>query len=79
MLVVHSTSNYEPYVLRYLAAHHIPNRVTILLYVVNDTHPYFTVFPINFLRNLAIRNIRTTHFLVLDMDLRVSRTSISPL
>ena len=30
----------------------------------------------NYLRNLAIRNIRTTHCLVLDMDLRLTSISL---
>ena len=32
-------------------------------------------FPVNLLRNIAIRNIRTTHFIVTDMDLRLTPSS----
>ena len=71
--MIHCTPHYELFILRYLSSHHIPDRVTILLYLVAKSHPFYSVFPINHLRNLAIRNIRTTHFLILDMDLRVSR------
>ena len=74
MLVIHCMPQYELFILRYLASHHIPDRVTILLHLVTKSHPFYSVFPINHLRNLAIRNIRTTHFLILDMDLRVSRS-----
>lgn len=77
VLVIHCTPHYELFILRYLSSHHIPDRVTILLYLVAKSHPFYSVFPINHLRNLAIRNIRTTHFLILDMDLRVSRAIFS--
>lgn len=72
-IVIHIQQQHEPYVIRFLNSHHFPKRLTLLLYLVDSEHEYYTVFPINKLRNLAIRNIRTTHFLVLDMDLRVSR------
>ena len=55
-----------------LQKRYLPQRLTILLYVVDKMHPHYSHFPVNFLRNLAIRNIRTTHFLVLDMDLRMT-------
>ena len=51
-----------------LGSIHIPSRVTVLLYTVESS-----IFPINFLRNLGIRNIETSHFMVLDMDLMLSR------
>ena len=53
--------------------HFIPKRVAILFYLVSRYLKSSTLFPINRLRNLAIQNIRTTHFLILDMDLRLSR------
>lgn len=52
--------------------HFFPNRFTFILFLTDEEHVYNTVFPVNYLRNLAIRNIRTTHFLVLDMDLRLT-------
>ena len=61
--------------MRYISSHYIPKRVTILFYLVSRYQKSSSVFPINRLRNLAIRNIRTTHFLILDMDLRLSRIS----
>lgn len=72
MLVMHTLSQNENYAIRFINNHHFPKRLTFLLYLVDSQHPHYTTFPINLLRNLAIRNIRTTHFLILDMDLRVS-------
>ena len=74
-IVIHIQQQHEPYVIRFINNHHFPKRLTLLLYLVDASHEYYSVFPINKLRNLAIRNIRTTHFLVLDMDLRVSSKS----
>lgn len=71
-VVMHIQQQHEPYVIRFINNHHFPDRMTLLLFLVDSEHMFFSVFPINRLRNLAIRNIRTTHFLVLDMDLRVS-------
>ena len=69
---MHTLSQNENYAIRFINNHHFPKRLTFLLYLVDSQHPHYTTFPINLLRNLAIRNIRTTHFLILDMDLRVS-------
>lgn len=44
----------------------LPSRVTIVLMITKDNCNKFYV---NKLRNIAITSIRTTHFLVLDMDL----------
>ena len=51
-----------------LSSIHLPKRVTTLVYTVKHS-----VFPINLLRNLGIRNIQTSHYMVLDMDLMLSR------
>ncbi|CBK23359.2 uncharacterized protein [Blastocystis hominis] len=72
VLVIYATSTQEIHLVRYISTHFIPKRVTILFYLVSRYLKSSTVFPINRLRNLAIRNIRTTHFLILDMDLRLS-------
>ena len=74
VLVIYATSSQETYLVRYISSHYIPKRVTILFYLVSRYQKSSSVFPINRLRNLAIRNIRTTHFLILDMDLRLSRS-----
>lgn len=52
----------------YIHTHDLPSRLILLLYI----HPPSNTFPINKLRNLAIRNIETTHFLIQDSDLLIS-------
>ena len=55
-------------VYNYIKTHDLPSRLTLLLYIHNGSNN----FPINKLRNLAIYNIETSHFLILDSDLMVS-------
>jgi hypothetical protein len=43
--------------------------VIIILYIVPPDHPNYYDFPINLLRNICIRNIVTSHFLILDFDM----------
>ena len=43
----------------------LPDRVSIILYITTNKSKGFYV---NKLRNVAIKSIRTTHFLILDMD-----------
>lgn len=45
---------------------HLPERVSVVLYVIPNSSNSFYV---NSLRNVAIQAIRTTHFVVLDMDM----------
>ena len=52
----------------WISTTHFPKRVTIISYSLRSGN----YFPINKLRNLGIRHIRTTHFIVLDVDLMVS-------
>ena len=52
----------------YIATHDLPDRLTLILYIHNNNNH----FPINILRNIAIRNIETTHYLILDSDLLIS-------
>ena len=52
----------------WLATTYFPERVTIITYRLRHKG----VFPINTLRNLGIKHIRTTHYMVLDIDLMVS-------
>ena len=58
----------------YLGSLRLPDRVITIVYTVESS-----IFPINFLRNLGIRNIETSHFMVLDMDLMLSRNLLSEL
>ena len=55
--------------LKLIASHYLPPRVTLLLYLIGPNSPEKGQFPVNKLRNLGIRNIVTTHFQILDMDL----------
>ena len=52
----------------WLATTHFSDRITIITYRLRNNG----FFPINKLRNLGIRHIRTTHYMVLDIDLMVS-------
>lgn len=52
----------------------LPDRVRIILYIVSSRSSEATDFPVNKLRNIAIVNIVTTHFLVLDMDMWPARS-----
>lgn len=51
----------------------LPNRVRTILYIVSARSSEASDFPVNKLRNIAIVNIVTTHFLVLDMDMWPAR------
>lgn len=57
-----------------IASLDLPPRFTVILHVVKRKERYFDDFPVNLLRNIAIKNVRTTHFLVTDMDLWPIRT-----
>lgn len=68
MLSVFANGRSQQKVLRFLGSRAIPTRCTTLLYVARDAD---AGFPINLLRNLAIFNIQTTHFMMLDIDLSI--------
>lgn len=55
--------------LGFIASHYLPSRLTLILYLTGPKSPEKGIFPVNKLRNLGIRNIVTTHFQILDMDL----------
>lgn len=48
----------------------LPPSVSIVAYEHNPKNPY----PVNLLRNLAIRNVKTSHFFYNDIDFIPSRT-----
>ncbi|KAK8800060.1 hypothetical protein WA588_002878, partial [Blastocystis sp. NMH] len=52
-----------------LKAANLPPSTEVILMVASPKSPHFSHFPINRLRNIAIRHVTTSHFLVLDMDL----------
>lgn len=72
VVVLQCPDTEESNVIRYINTHYFPDRFTFILFLTDEQHPYSVSFPVNFLRNLAIRNIQTTHFQILDMDLRLS-------
>ena len=51
----------------------LPPRVRIILYIPQKNSKDLRDYPVNKLRNIAIVNIVTTHFLVLDMDMWPAR------
>ena len=65
----------EKPVLKTLRELSLPDRVRLILYRTRPKHKRYLQFPVNKLRNLAIVNIVTTHFLVLDMDMWPIRRS----
>lgn len=73
VIVVYATLPQQAELLAFVASHHLPARLTLLLYLVPPAGDVQD-FPVNLLRNTAIRNVRTSHFLVLDMDLWPSRS-----
>lgn len=61
----------------YVKNHYLPNRLTLLLYLVQKKHRYYGHFPMNYLRSLGISNVRTSHYIVMDMDLHLSSTTVA--
>ena len=53
-------------VIEHISSLSLPNRVTIIVKPLENKD---NTFYVNTLRNLAITSIRTSHFIVLDMDL----------
>ncbi len=51
----------------------LPPRVQIILYIPQKGIDRDNVFPVNKLRNIGIVNIKTSHFIVLDMDMWPAR------
>lgn len=47
----------------------LPSRIRIVLYVIQESSLDYDRFPVNRLRNLAIVNIVTSHFIIFDMDM----------
>lgn len=72
MFVIYcSDSELTSSVTTYLASNP-PARVTALFYSHGRKNVYAKDFPVNLLRNVGIRAVRTSHFLVLDMDMWVN-------
>lgn len=58
----------EETICQYYRNHTYDDRLTTVMYLVDDESNESIDFPINKLRNLGIRSSHTTHYLVLDMD-----------
>ena len=69
VIVLNGPLGFEKRMLSFVESHYLPARLTLLLYLIGESSPERGQFPVNKLRNLGIRNIATTHFQVLDMDL----------
>ena len=48
------------------------DRIRIVTYVAEKDSFFYSNYPINILRNLGIRHVRTSHFILLDMDMWMS-------
>lgn len=60
--------------IRLIKSMNLPDRVRIILYIPRRSRDIKGVYPVNKLRNIAIVNTITTHFLVMDMDMWPART-----
>lgn len=47
----------------------VDERVFFVLYIAKPNHHYYYDFPVNYLRNVCIRQIKTSHFMFLDIDM----------
>lgn len=50
-------------------------RITLLAYVSKQGSFFHSNYPINILRNVAIRHTTTSHYLLMDMDMMISKNS----
>ena len=53
------------------------NRITMLFYSFYPDNMYAYDFPVNLLRNVGIRQVETSHFVMLDMDMWVNGMILS--
>lgn len=67
-----------PAAVKLLRQLHLPDRVRVILYIPRRSRDPKGVYPVNKLRNIAIVNTVTTHFLVMDMDMWPARGRFSP-
>ena len=63
-----------PETVRLIRKLQLPDRVRIILYIPRRSRDPKGVYPVNKLRNIAIVNTVTTHFLVMDMDMWPTRS-----
>lgn len=73
IFMIHITSEeHQTLLSRFLQSHSFPESVQIYVSLSEQFCYSATHFPINRLRNYAIQHVRTSHFVVLDMDLHFS-------
>ena len=65
---VYCLKSEEAALVKFIESKHYPSRFHIILYIVEDTEWNKAIYPMNVMRNVAIEKVKTTHFLVLDMD-----------
>ena len=65
---VYCLKSEEEALVEFIQSKHYPSRFHIILYIVEDTEWNASTYPMNAMRNVAIEKVKTTHFLVLDMD-----------
>lgn len=58
----------EANVINYITNKHYSERIKFVIYVVENSIANHNIFPMNYLRNIAIKRTTTTHYLVLDID-----------
>lgn len=75
VLVINGPAQREGEMITYINSHYLPSRLTVILYLIPTREK--VAFPVNMLRNLAIRNIETTHYQILDMDLMPTTNTYS--
>lgn len=57
----------------------VDEQVFFVLYIAKPNHHYYYDFPVNYLRNVCIRQIKTSHFMFLDIDMwPTSRYEMNP-
>ena len=69
VIVVNGPIKDQDKILNFLSQTYLPQRLITLLYLIPPNSPDIDQFPVNKLRNLAIRNIVGSHLQILDMDL----------
>ena len=55
------------------------DRVFVAAYVSENNSFFHSNYPINILRNIGVRNVETSHFLLLDADMMLSENAYSEL
>lgn len=67
VVVLNGPATREGEMITFINNNYLPDRLIILMYLMGMR--YSGGFPVNMLRNMGIRNIETTHYQILDMDL----------